>query len=264
MVLGSGRPAEHAQVFGQVADVYDRSRPDYPAAAVEWLAGSVPRRVLDLGAGTGKLTAALVTAGHDVVAVEPLAQMLAILRTTVPDAAALEGKAEAIPLPDADVDVVVVAQAFHWFDHAVAVPEIARVLRPGGRLALVWNLRDELTPWVAELSRIIGSQDASPMEVAPALHAAHTHFNQLETAQFRHTQRLDRDMLVSLVRSRSYVAVRSAAEQSEIVADVVKLFDRFAESSQLVLPYVTLCYRATRGMTTFTRRTRTSPGLQAS
>ncbi len=253
VAVGSGRPAEHAQVFGQVADIYDRARPGYPAAAVEWLVGGPPRRVLDLGAGTGKLTATLVTAGHDVIAVDPSPQMLAVLRSANPRAAALEGRAEAIPLPDADVDTVIVAQAFHWFDHTAAVPEIARVLRPGGRLALVWNLRDESTPWVAELSRIIGSQDASPVEVAPALRAAHTQFDQLETAQFRHTQRLDRDMLVSLVRSRSYIAVRSAVEQAETVAEVVKLFDRFAESSQLVLPYVTRCYRATRGMTTFTR-----------
>ena len=167
MVPGSGRPVERAVVFGQVADVYHRSRPGYPAEAVEWLVGNTPRRVLDLGAGTGKLTAALVAAGHEVVAVEPSAQMLAILRTNVPDVDAREGRAEAIPVPDADVDAVVVAQAFHWFDHALAVPEIARVLRPGGRLALAWNLRDTTAPWVAELSRVIGSADANLAEVPP-------------------------------------------------------------------------------------------------
>jgi ubiquinone/menaquinone biosynthesis C-methylase UbiE len=247
VAVSSGRPAEQALVFGQVADVYGRSRPGYPVAAVNWLVGGPPHRVLDLGAGTGKLTASLAAAGHDVFAVDPSPQMLAVLRSAIPGAVALEGRAEAIPLPDSDVDTVVVAQAFHWFDHAAAVPEIARVLRPGGRLALVWNLRDESTPWVAELSRIIGSQDALPVEVAPALRAAHTLFGQLETARFRHTQRLDQDILVSLVRSRSYVAVRSAAEQTEIVAEVIRLFDRFAESDQLVLPYVTLCYRAQLG-----------------
>jgi ubiquinone/menaquinone biosynthesis C-methylase UbiE len=247
VILGSGRPAEHAQVFGQVADVYDRTRPDYPAAAVEWLAGSEQRRVLDLGAGTGKLTAALVTAGHDVVAVEPLAQMLAILRTSVPDAAALEGRAEAIPLPDADVDVVVVAQAFHWFDHERAVPEIARVLRPSGRLALVWNLRDESRRWAAELSRVIGSADASLAEVTPAVRAAaRPHFDAFDTARFRHAQRLDREMLLGLVKSRSYVAVRPVGQQNAIFAQVAALFDRFAESGELTMPYVTHCYRASR------------------
>jgi ubiquinone/menaquinone biosynthesis C-methylase UbiE len=246
VVLGPGRPVEHAQVFGQVADVYDRTRPGYPAAAVDWLAGGPPRRVLDLGAGTGKLTAALVAAGHDVVAVEPLAPMLSILRTTVPAADSREGRAELIPLPDADVDVVLAAQAFHWFDHEEAVPEIARVLRPGGRLGLVWNIRDESTPWVAELSRVIGSADASLSEVTPSVRAARTHFDVFETARFRHTQRLDRDELLGLVRSRSYVAVRPVEEQNEIDAEVAELFGRFAESGALSLPYVTHCYRTSK------------------
>jgi ubiquinone/menaquinone biosynthesis C-methylase UbiE len=246
VVPGSGRPVERAVVFGQVADVYHRSRPGYPAEAVEWLVGNTPRRVLDLGAGTGKLTAALVAAGHEVVAVEPSAQMLAILRTNVPDVDAREGRAEAIPVPDTDVDAVVVAQAFHWFDHALAVPEIARVLRSGGRLALAWNLRDESTPWVAELSRVIGSFDASLAEVTPALRAAGTHFDTFEPAQFRHDQRLDLDTLLGLVRSRSYVAVRPEYEQREICARVGQLFDRFATSNELTMPYLTHCFRALR------------------
>lgn len=233
-------------VFGQVADVYHRSRPGYPAGAVEWLMGNTPRRVLDLGAGTGKLTAALVAAGHEVVAVEPSAQMLAILRTNMPDVDAREGRAEAIPVPDADVDAVVVAQAFHWFDHALAVPEIARVLRPGGRLALAWNLRDTTAPWVAELSRVIGSADANLAKVTPALRAASTHFDTFEPAQFRHDQRLDLDTLLGLVRSRSYVAVRPEDEQREICARVSQLFDRFATSNELTMPYLTDCYRALR------------------
>jgi ubiquinone/menaquinone biosynthesis C-methylase UbiE len=247
VVLGSGRPVEHAQVFGRVADVYDRTRPGYPAAAVEWVVGGrPPRRVLDLGAGTGKLTATLVAAGHDVVAVEPLPQMLAILRTAVPQADARTGRAEAIPLPDADVDVVVAAQAFHWFDHETAVPEVARVLRPGGQLGLAWNLRDEATPWVAELSRVIGSVDASLAEVTPSLQAARSRFEAFETAHFAHVQRLDREELLGLVRSRSYVAVRPVREQDEICARVAELFERFAESGALTMPYVTHCFRAIR------------------
>lgn len=242
----SGKPVEQARVFGQVADDYARTRPGYPAAAVGWLVGSAPRRVLDLGAGTGKLTGALVVAGHDVVAVEPSQQMLAILRTTVPSADARDGSAESIPVPDATMDIVVVAQAFHWFDHATAVPEIARVLKPGGRLGLVWNLRDESTPWVAELSLVIGSEDALPEEVAPALSVARTHFDEFETAQFQHSQRLDRDTLLGLVRSRSYVAIRPADEQNAIYAEVDRLFDRFADPDALTLPYVTQCYRGAR------------------
>jgi SAM-dependent methyltransferase len=243
VVPGSGRPVEHAVVFGQVADVYHRSRPGYPAEAVEWLVGNTPRRVLDLGAGTGKLTAALVAARHDVVAVEPSAQMLTILRTNVPDVDAREGRAEAIPVPDADVDAVVVAQAFHWFDHALAVPEIARVLRPGGRLALAWNLRDTKAPWVAELSQVIGSADANLAEVPPSIRASRPHLGVFEVAQFGHSQRLHRDQLLGLVRSRSYVAVRPVDEQNEILARVAELFDRFAKSGELVMRYVTHCYR---------------------
>jgi ubiquinone/menaquinone biosynthesis C-methylase UbiE len=243
---GYGRWVERARVFDHVADTYDRTRPGYPAAAVEWLVGSTAHRVLDLGAGTGKLTAALVAAGHDVVAVDPSRQMLAILQTTVSYADVREGAAEAIPLPDYDVSTVVVAQAFHWFDHSAAIPEIARVLQPHGRLALTWNLRDESTPWVAELSRIISGEDASPELMAPGLRAARSHFDTFESAKFRQTQRLDLDMLLGLVRSRSYVAVRPADEQDEICADVAGLFDRYADATGLTLPYVTHCYRAHR------------------
>lgn len=246
MAASSRRSVETARVFGKVADVYDRTRPGYPPEAVEWLVGSTPHRVLDLGAGTGKLTAALVDAGHDVVAVDQSTQMLAILRKSMPSADVREGRAEAIPLPDADVTTVVAAQAFHWFDHSVALPEIARVLQPHGRLGLVWNLRDESTPWVAELSRVIGSDDASTAELTPGLEAARTHFEAFESALFRYVQRLDRDTLLGLVRSRSYVAIRPTDEQDAICADVAGLFDRFAGPDGLTLPYVTHCHRARR------------------
>jgi len=233
-------------VFGQVAVVYDRSRPGYPAPAVEWLVGNQRSRVLDLGAGTGKLTASLAAAGHDVVAVDPSPEMLRILRSTVSDVDAREGTAEAIPMPAADVDTVVVGQAFHWFDHAAAVPEIARVLRPRGRLGSVWNFRQESTPWVAELSQVIGSEDASTLEVLPTLSAADTRFDAFESAQFHHVQRFDRDRLLELVRSRSYIAIRPASEQDEICAEVARLYDRFADADGLLLPYVTQCYRTWR------------------
>jgi ubiquinone/menaquinone biosynthesis C-methylase UbiE len=246
VAAGSSWSAELARVFGQVADLYDRARPGYPAEAVGWLVRGTPQLVLDLGAGTGKLTAELVAAGHRVVAVDPSPQMLTILRHTVPEAEALEGAAEAIPLPDAEVGAVVVAQAFHWFDHQVAVDEIARVLQPHGQLGLVWNLRDVSTPWVAELSGIIGNADASRAEIGPAVRAAGTHFTAFETAQFKYAQRLDCETLLSLVRSRSYVAIRPADEQDEICAKVTRLFDRFAGPDGLVLPYITHCYRGTR------------------
>ena len=149
----------HARSFGPVADAYDRGRPTYPADAVAWLVGRQRATVLELGAGTGKLTAQLVAQGHDVLATDPDDAMLDVLRERVPQARVSNTSAEEIPLGDRSVDVVVAAQAFHWFDHERALPEIARVLRPGGHLALVWNQRDERIPWVRKLGRIIGTQE---------------------------------------------------------------------------------------------------------
>ena len=127
---GRGRPAES---FAKVADSYERTRPGYPRGAITWMLGSAVR-VLDLGAGTGKLTRELVALGYETTAVEPLPEMLAELRVAVPTVEASVGRAEAIPLPDKSMDAVVVAQAFHWFDATIALAEIARVLQPGGRL----------------------------------------------------------------------------------------------------------------------------------
>src|SRR5690349_13499658 len=129
-----------AASFGGVADAYERARPGYPEDAVRWLAGEIPCDVVDLGAGTGKLTRRLVDLGHRVTAVEPLPEMLDQLRNAVPEATAVEGGSEAIPLEAGSADVVTVAQAFHWFDQGPALVEIARVLRPVDRVALVWNV----------------------------------------------------------------------------------------------------------------------------
>ena len=153
-----------ASSFAQVADSYERGRPSYPDEAVRWLVGDEPLDVVDLGAGTGKLTSVLVALGHRVTAIEPLPEMLELLPAAAPGAKAVLGNAEVIPLPDAYADVVTAAQAFHWFDLDVALPEIARVLRPDGQLALVWNVRDDSEAWVAQLSELIGSESViSPM-----------------------------------------------------------------------------------------------------
>ena len=139
--------------------MYERSRPGYPEDAVRWLAGEKPCDVVDLGAGTGKLTRTLVELGHRVTAVEPLPEMLDQLRAAVPEATAVRGGAEAIPLPAESADVVTVAQAFHWFDHGPALLEIARVLRPGGHIALVWNVRDESEALGERAQRRDGGKD---------------------------------------------------------------------------------------------------------
>jgi ubiquinone/menaquinone biosynthesis C-methylase UbiE len=130
--------------FGAAATAYAEHRPDYARAAVRWALERAPGpRVLDLGAGTGKLTAVMAALGADVIAVEPDPAMLAELRRALPDVLALPGRAEAIPLPDASVDAVLVGHVLHWFDMAVAGPEIARVLVPGGILASLWNVFDD-------------------------------------------------------------------------------------------------------------------------
>lgn len=148
-----------AQGFSTQADTYARGRPDYPAELGNWLRGTLGlapgKTVVDLGAGTGKFTSLLVPSGASVVAVEPVDAMRAQLAAKLPDVRALPGSAESMPLPDASVDAVVCAQAFHWFANAAAMREIHRVLKPGGRLGLIWNVRDESVPWVAQLTEIM-------------------------------------------------------------------------------------------------------------
>ncbi|WP_396919663.1 class I SAM-dependent methyltransferase, partial [Mycolicibacterium sp.] len=145
--------------FGSEAAAYERGRPSYPPEAIDWLLPDDARDVLDLGAGTGKLTTRLVERGLKVVAVDPIAEMLELLSNSLPETPALLGTAEEIPLPDNSVDAVLVAQAWHWFDPERAVAEVSRVLRPGGRLGLVWNTRDERLGWVKDLGQIIGHED---------------------------------------------------------------------------------------------------------
>jgi SAM-dependent methyltransferase len=147
--------------FGAVADSYDRVRPSYPEAAVRWILGDDPVRVLDLGAGTGLLTRVLVGLGHEVVAVEPDPQMRMHCAAQTPAAQVLEGSGEAIPLPAGYVDGVIAGQSYHWFAGAAAHAEIARVLRPGGVFGPLWNLRDETVDWVARLSALVSREDGS-------------------------------------------------------------------------------------------------------
>jgi SAM-dependent methyltransferase len=152
--------------FGRGADDYVAARPSYPSAVFDLLAdelGLGPETdVLDLAAGTGKLTEDLVARGARVVAVEPVAAMRERLVALLPDIDARDGTAEALPLDDACVDLVTVGQAFHWFDAPTALAEIRRVLRPGGGLAMIWNVRDETIDWVRELGEIKDEVDGGP------------------------------------------------------------------------------------------------------
>jgi SAM-dependent methyltransferase len=239
---------DHALSFAGVAEAYDHARPSYPADAAAWLVGSHPARVVELGAGTGKLTELLVDAGHHVIATDPLPEMLGHLRTRAPGARAVVATAERIPVASRSADVVVCAQAFHWFDHAAALPEIARILRPGGQLALVWNSRDEAIPWVRKLGALlnghrIGNADNATDLAAPA--GESEHFGWLEHEEFRFWQSLRRDELFDLVRSRSYVALLDDADRDDLLARVGALYDDYGRGPDgMQLPYVTRCYRA--------------------
>ena len=245
MVVNRDEHRGRATSFGGVAGAYERARPEYPADAVRWLAGAVPADVVDLGAGTGKLTRGLVARGHRVTAVEPLPEMLEKLRRAVPEAQAVAGSAEEIPLPDASADVVVCAQAFHWVDQPVALREIARVLHPGGRVGLVWNARDDREPWAATLSETIGSESVEENDAKEPITASGL-FGPVESASFDFAQRVDRELLLDLVLSRSYCAVMELEEQDEVLGRVGAIYDANAGAGGLDLPYTTECFRAAR------------------
>jgi SAM-dependent methyltransferase len=236
---------ERSLSFGEEAAAYERGRPSYPPEAIDWLLPPGARDVLDLGAGTGKLTVRLVERGLDVIAVDPIPEMLEVLRRSLPDTPALLGSAEEIPLPDDSVDSVLVAQAWHWFDPERAVKEVARVLRPGGRLGLVWNVRDERLGWVKELGHIIGHED-DPAERRDVTLAAP--FTDVERHQVEWTSYLTPQALIDLVASRSYCITSPADVKSRTLAEVRALLathPALANSTGLALPYVTIGIRAT-------------------
>jgi ubiquinone/menaquinone biosynthesis C-methylase UbiE len=236
--------AAMAASFDQAADVYEKSRPEYPSTAVDWLVPPGAKTVLDLGAGTGKLTRALVARGLDVIAVDPSPKMLDQLRDAVPEAIVREGTAEDIPLADASLDAVLVAQAWHWVDQDLALPSVARVLKPGGTLGLVWNVRDERVPWVAELTRVM--HPATGETFVEEGEIKRGPFGEIAKAIFEWSREFTREDLLDLVRSRSYYITASASEQARIIAGVGELLDThpdLAGRSSWTMPYVTHAFR---------------------
>ncbi|WP_328528306.1 class I SAM-dependent methyltransferase [Nocardioides sp. NBC_00368] len=225
-----------ARSFGSVADSYDRGRPSYPVDAVKWLVGEEPCSILELGAGTGKLTEVLVGLGHDVFATDPDDAMLDILSEKLPDVRATSGTAEQIPTGDGLYDVVVVGQAFHWFDHARALAEVGRVLRTDGRLAVIQNERDERIPWVRKLGRLIGKQD-SDFDPTKILDDSGL-FSAVESQTFRHWQVVDRHSIQDLVLSRSNVAVLKREAQDHKRREVLAFYDDYGRGMDgMQLPY---------------------------
>jgi len=230
--------------FGSAAAAYERGRPSYPPEAIDWLLPTGARKVLDLGAGTGKLTTRLVERGLDVVAVDPIPDMLEVLRASLPETRAVLGTAEEIPLEDNSVDAVLVAQAWHWVDPDRAIPEVARVLRRGGRLGLVWNTRDERLGWVRELGQIIGSDgDRGRFDVVLP-----EPFTEPQRYQVEWTNYLTPQALIDLVASRSYCITSPTevrARTLEEVRELLATHPALANSTGLAMPYVTVCIRAT-------------------
>jgi ubiquinone/menaquinone biosynthesis C-methylase UbiE len=232
-----------ARSFDQVSDAYARARPSYPREATAWLAEGTTDVVLELAAGTGKLTEQLVALGHQVIASEPSPQMLAHLSRKLPDVATLQAPAEDIPLRAASVGLVVAAQAYHWFDTERALPEIARVLRPDGAFAAVWNLRDERIPWVRRLGTLIGTQEQNNDPTADI--DASGLFEEVQTATFRFWQPLDQQSLRDLVSSRSNVATMPQAQREQLLRKVDALYEEYGRGADgMLLPYLTKCYRA--------------------
>ena len=229
----SGVHPAAAAGFARAAEVYERARPSYPAEAVAWLAERCElgpgRTVVDVGAGTGKLTRLLPATGVRVIAVEPIPEM----RALIDGVEVLDGTAEALPLGDGSADAIVVAQAFHWFDHASALAEFHRVLAPDGRLGLIWNSRDLDDPLQSELDallkpyrrRVADQQSGAwrpPLEASPF-------FGPVEERGFPFAQSFTTDDLCERVASTSFVAAAAPDLREELLVRVRSLTVGFEE-----------------------------------
>ncbi len=249
---------EQRTSFGDVATAYDVYRPNWPTATAAWLTGTEPGGpfaeqgpldVLDLGAGTGKLARTLVAAGHRVTAVDPSEGMLAVLAGSLPHVRTVVGSAEQLPLPESTFDVVAVAQAWHWLDHEAAAAECARVLRPGGQLAIGWHLRSPTAAsWVEELQAVTGEPEYQSREAivrrTSAMHLP-APFGEVQRTTFEYPLDLTPQSLAGVASTWSYVATRD--DRDRVLADVEQLGRRVADDTgKLVLPHVTYCYRAHR------------------
>lgn len=238
--------------FGAEAHNYELGRPDYPFDAVAWMLEKLPadsRRIADVGAGTGKLTRVLATAPDaEIVAIDPDPAMLQTLREAQPGIPTFVGTAERLPLPDASVDAVVLGQAWHWVDVPSGSAEIGRVLRSGGVLGLIWNIRDEREPWVQRLTRIMHGSNAEIMLAQGGPIVAEP-FGALEEKTWEWTRPITRDLLHRMASSRSYVITADAEEKTRIRQEMDQLFDELGldDDSTIDLPYVTRAFRAFRG-----------------
>ena len=239
--------------FGAHADAYERARPEWPEEAARWLVPEAAELVVELGAGTGKLTRAVAALGVRVVAVEPDPRMLAVLRSRGLEG--VEGSAEAIPLGDGVADAVVAGSSLHWFELELALPEIHRVLRPGGRFAFGWNHRDDRHPAIARMGAAVyeaQSRTRGPRWRSrdwPAELTAGGRFRDVEHGLLEHVHELPREALRDHLLSYSGVAALPEDERRRVVAGVAAALDSddsVSGDGVLRLPFVVTAYRATR------------------
>ncbi len=234
---------ERADSFGPLAAQYERTRPGYPKEAVGVALSNGARAVADIGAGTGKLTAVLVSLGLEVVAVEPDEQMAAVLAVRLPGVELRPGRAEALPLEDASCDALFFGQSWHWADSAQAGREAARVLRAGGSLALLWNISDDEVGWVRRLRQLTGSEatvgDFRPPPPPAGFCEGHRHHS--DSSRF-----LSRSLLIELVSTWSTVSTLPAARRAEVLAAVEELVSSepaLSASEEIRLPQLCVtCY----------------------
>ncbi|WP_067723322.1 class I SAM-dependent methyltransferase [Nocardia yamanashiensis] len=238
-----------ANSFGAQAAVYDEHRPDYPIAAVRWALEPVAERggvsVLDIGAGTGKLTGVLLAAGAGVTAVEPDVEMRGALEQRYPGVPTLAGTAESIPLPDDSVDAVLAGQAFHWFDLGRAIPEMVRVLRPGGVVAALWNGHDDSVEWVAELDRLSRSSVSTQRWNSDGL-PEHPLLFPFERKEFPHSQVRTAESLTATIGTHSHTVVIPEKERADLLDRILDFLKSRPETGggEFELPMRTRVIRA--------------------
>ncbi|GAB4099782.1 class I SAM-dependent methyltransferase [Sinomonas halotolerans] len=242
--LHDARRRELARAFEAGGEHYERVRPGYPPESAEWLIPAGARTAVDFGAGTGKFAALLLERGLEVTAVDPSADMLAQLSRSHPAVRCVVAPAEATGLPDGCADLVVAAQAWHWFDHAAATREAARLLRTGGRAGLVWNQLDTSVPWVHRLTRIMHAGDVHRPGYRPPTGPELTGW---ESALFPWEDRTTPEGIVELAQSRSYYLRADAHHRARVEDNLAwYLYEHLghAPGESLALPYLTQAWRA--------------------
>ena len=239
--------------FGTIAEDDDGRRPQAPQEAVDWLVPQGCEVAVDVGAGTGLFTRALVGRTAQVIAVEPDARMRKVLAARSPGIRVIEGRGESIPLPDASADAVFVSSAWHWIDDERAIPEIGRVLRDGGRFGLIWTSRDREVDWVRNLDRLPG-QDPSEAESADRIRQRldvvlpePPIFHDIARETFRFVRTMTVEDAVAMVGTYSRVIVASPDDRTRRLAQVrAGLEERFPGADTVEVPMQASCWRADR------------------